>query len=144
MQYRINVTNEKSQIRATTCVFKVCFFGVIEPKYACTHKTRTHTHTDTHTHRHTHRQVSTGELVDDDTHPYPCPRLIACSNTYFSFMFTGAFPLHAAALHATCVLISKSLLSRDGRMVDCTVKHPGVERPFSSYSLKPCTWSVSF
>ena len=25
-----------------------------------------------------------------------------------------------------------SLLSRDGRIADCTVRHPGVERPFSS------------
>ena len=24
-----------------------------------------------------------------------------------------------------------SLLSRDGRIADCTVRHPGVERPFS-------------
>ena len=25
-----------------------------------------------------------------------------------------------------------SLLSRDSRIADCTVRHPGVERPFSS------------
>ena len=29
------------------------------------------------------------------THPYPCPRLIACTNLYFPFTFTGAFSLHA-------------------------------------------------
>ena len=29
----------------------------------------------------------------------------------------------------------KSLLSTDGRIADCTVRHPGVERPFSSFYL---------
>ena len=29
-------------------------------------------------------------------------------------------------------LYAKSLLSTDGRIADCTVRHPGVERPFSS------------
>ena len=30
-----------------------------------------------------------------------------------------------------------SLLSRDGRIADCTVRHPGVERPVSSlYTLR--------
>ena len=33
---------------------------------------------------------------------------------------------------------AKSLLSTDGRIVDCTVNHPGVERPFSSSSLRKC------
>ena len=28
---------------------------------------------------------------------------------------------------------AKSLLSTDGRIADCTVRHPGVERPFSSF-----------
>ena len=46
--------------------------------------------------------LSTGDLVDDDTHPYPYLRLIACTDTYFSFMFTGAFPLHACCV--TCNL----------------------------------------
>ena len=29
---------------------------------------------------------------------------------------------------------AKSLLSRDSLIADCTVRHPGVERPFSSIS----------
>ena len=40
-----------------------------------------------------------------------------------------------AALHATCVLISpvcEEFFSRDSRIADCTVRHLGVERPFSS------------
>ena len=36
------------------------------------------------------------------THPYPCPRMIACTDSYFSFMFTEAFPLHACGV--TCNL----------------------------------------
>ena len=32
------------------------------------------------------------------THPYPYPRFIACTDTYFSFMFTGAFSLHACGV----------------------------------------------
>ena len=32
------------------------------------------------------------------THPCPYPRLIALHNTYFSFMFTGAFLLHACGV----------------------------------------------
>ena len=30
---------------------------------------------------------------------------------------------------------AKSLLSTDGRTADCTVRHPGVERPFSSLTV---------
>ena len=32
------------------------------------------------------------------THPHLCPRLIACTNPYFSFTFIGAFPLHACCV----------------------------------------------
>ena len=31
---------------------------------------------------------------------------------------------------------AKSLLIRDSRIANCTVRHPGVERPFSSYKNK--------
>ena len=34
------------------------------------------------------------------THLYLCSHLIACTNTYFSSTFTGAFPLHACVV--TC------------------------------------------
>ena len=34
----------------------------------------------------------------------------------------------------TYFMIVMSLLSRDSRIADCTVRHPGVERPFCSYS----------
>ena len=68
---------------------------------------------------------------------YPCPRLIACTNAYFPLTFTGAFHLHACGI--TCNYLfhqcATSLLSRDGRIADCTVRHPGVERLFSSFNL---------
>ena len=38
--------------------------------------------------------------------------------------------MQLAYLFHQCV---KSLLSRDSRIADCTVRHPGVSRPFSSY-----------
>ena len=31
------------------------------------------------------------------------------------------------------VFANPGLLSRDSRIADCTVRHPGVERPFSSF-----------
>ena len=34
---------------------------------------------------------------------------------------------------------AKSLLSTDGRIADCTVRHPGVERPFSSCYISVCS-----
>ena len=50
------------------------------------------------THPNTHTQLFTGDLFNDDTHPYPCPRLMACTNAYFTFTFTRAFPLHACGV----------------------------------------------
>ena len=45
---------------------------------------------------------TTNSNLSDDrytfTHPYSCPRLIACTNTHFSFTFTEAFPLHACSI----------------------------------------------
>ena len=80
--------------------------------------TDTHTHphahswsyvcTNTHTHlgvRHlsiTHTISCVLEIwlmtTHTYTHPYPWPRLITCTITYFSFTFTGAFPLHACGV----------------------------------------------
>ena len=83
---------------------------------------QTHTHTHTcltlilraHKHTHTSRGASfialPGALHDTHTsscvleiflmmtHTHPCPRLIALRNTYFSFTFTGAFPLYACGV----------------------------------------------
>ena len=52
-----------------------------------------------HTHTHTHKQLSTGDLVDDDmhTHTHVHAWLLA-QKTHVSFTFTGAFPLHACGV----------------------------------------------
>ena len=49
-----------------------------------------------HTHTHTHTSSCVLEICLMMIHPYP--RLIALHNTYFSFTFTGAFPLHACGV----------------------------------------------
>ena len=72
-----------------------------------------HTHAHTHTHTHTHKELSTEDLVDNGTHPYPCPRLIACTNTYF-FKFTGANFSHACGdthnLHTYFTIVKRVFL----------------------------------
>ena len=86
----------------------------------------------------THTQTSTYELeiclMMTHTYPHPYPRLVALQNN-FSFTFTGVFLLHACGVQFH--LCATSLLSRDSRIADCTVRHPGVERPFSSYIGRP-------
>ena len=52
----------------------------------------------THTHTHTSSCVLEICLVMTHTHPYICPLLMACTNAYFSFTFTGAFLLHACGV----------------------------------------------
>ena len=39
-----------------------------------------------------------GALHETHTYTHPYPRLIALRNTYFSFTFTGEFPLHACGV----------------------------------------------
>ena len=69
------------------------------------------------------------------THPYPCPRLIACTHIFVLHVYRSVSLermrryMQLAYLFHQC---AKSLLSRDSRIADCTVRHPGVERPFSS------------
>ena len=45
---------------------------------------------------HTHKQLCTGDLFNDDTHPYIC--LMVWKNTYFSFTFIGAFSLPGCSI----------------------------------------------
>ena len=69
------------------------------------------------------------------THPHPYPRFIACTDTYFSFRRVS---LACMRRHMQLTYLfhqyAKSLLSAEGRIADCSVRHPGVERPFSSCS----------
>ena len=69
--------------------------------FSVAHTSSCRTHTHARARARACAQLSTGDLVDD-THPYPCPRLIACTDTYFSFMLTGAFLLRACSV--TCNL----------------------------------------
>ena len=85
-----------------------------------------------------HTQVALdGRVMMTDTHTYlyPCPRLIACTNTYFSFSSTGAFPLHAIGVTRnlrTYFTSVRRVFLVETVVLQTTVRHPGVERPFSS------------
>ena len=75
---------------------------------------------------------------------YPCLRLIACVNTYLFFTFTGASPLHACGVTRnwrTYFISVRQVIIVESRIADCTVKPPGVERPFSSISYFHCKLS---
>ena len=81
-------------------------------------------HTHTHTHTHAHARLLA------QTHISPS-RLQEC------FPFTHLYPFTKKRKHSRlqecfpCTTVStKSLLGRNGRIADCTVRHPGVERPF--------------
>ena len=50
------------------------------------------------THTHTSSCVLEICLMLTHTYTHPYPRLIALHNTYFSFTFTGACPLHACGV----------------------------------------------
>ena len=76
---------------------------------------RTHTHIwcahlqpfqecfdNTHTHTHTSSCLLEIWLMMMHTYTHLYPRFIDCTDTYFSFMFTGAFPMHACGV--TCNL----------------------------------------
>ena len=110
------------------------------------------THTHTHTSRgasfkhfqacfhytHTHKQLCSGYLFNDGTHIHtPIPitldclhKLIFLLHVYGSVSLTRmrrctqlAYVFHQCAT---------SLLSRDARIADCTLRHPCVELSFSS------------
>ena len=82
-------------------------------------------------------------MTDTYTPIHTHTRLIACTNTYFSFTLTGAslarmrrYPQLAYLFHQCAT----SLLCRDGSIADftMTVTHPGAERQFSSFRMKDC------
>ena len=65
----------------------------------------------------------------------PMPTLDCLHKHISSSRLQERFPCTHAALHVTTYLFHQcatTLLSRDGRIADCTVRHPGAERPFSS------------
>ena len=66
------------------------------------------------------------------THPYSYPRFIACTDTYFSFRRVSLARMRRYMQLVYLFHQYAKSLSTDGRKADCTVRHPGVERPFSS------------
>ena len=59
-----------------------------------------------------------------------------CLHTYFSYTFTETFPLHACGVTRnlrTYFTSVRLVFLVETRIADCTVRHPGVERPFSSF-----------
>ena len=100
--------------------------------------------TSWHTHTHTHTSSYELEICLTMTHTYThsYPRLVALQNTYFSSTFTEAFLFHALRRYTQLAYLfhqcATSFLSRDSRIADCTKRHPGVERPFSSLKWAIC------
>ena len=89
---------------------------------------------------HTHTQVAvTGDLFNDDTHihtPIPIPTFDCVAQHIFLFHVFRSVSLARMRCYTQLAYLfhqcATSLLSRDSRIADCTVRHPGVERPFSS------------
>ena len=98
---------------------------------------------NTHTHTHTHKQLSTVDLVDDDTHihtPIPIFTLYCLHRHIFLLYVYRSVSLARMQRYLQLAYLfhqyAKSLLNTDGRRADCTVRHPGVERPFSSFMIQ--------
>ena len=119
-------------------------------------RTHTHTHaypwsyvcTNTHTSRgasfialpgalhdtHTHTSSYELEICLTMTHSYS--RLVALQNTFLFHVYRSVSLSRMRRYTQLAYLFHQcatSRLSRDGRIADCTVRHPGVERLFSSY-----------
>ena len=88
---------------------------------------------------HTHRQLSTGDLVDDDTHTHTHARARLLFQLFHIFLLHVYTSVSLACMRRYTQLAylfhqcATSFLSRDGCIADCTVRHPGVQRPFSSF-----------
>ena len=99
-----------------------------------------------------HKSLSTGDLVDDDRRAYAYLCLMLAQTHIQS---CGAFLFHTyRRVSLTCMQCytryaylfhqcGTSLLSRDGRITDCTVRHQLVEHLFSS-SLLPSVVFCTF
>ena len=88
--------------------------------------------------RHTHTSSCVLEILfTDNTHIHTPMPTLDCLHKYIFLLhvYRSVFLarmrryMQLAYLFHQC---ATSLLSRDGRIADCTVRHPGVERPFSS------------
>ena len=84
---------------------------------------------------HTHTQVAVHWRFAYWWHTHT--HVWLCCTTHFSFTFTGAFLLDACGvtrnLRTYFISVQRAFLV-DSCIADCTVRHPGVEHPFSSCS----------
>ena len=91
------------------------------------------------------RVQSRVKITDTHTHTPVCTPTLDClhKHTYTSwrvsllqlqelFLYTAAGYTQFDYLFHKC---RTSLLNRNCRIADCTMKHPGVERPFSTYDI---------
>ena len=83
---------------------------------------------------YTHKQLSTGNLVDDDRHTsIPIPTLDCLYKHTFLFHACRSVSMERFTQLAYLFLqCGTSFLSRDGRIADCTVRNLGVQCPFFS------------
>ena len=88
---------------------------------------------------HTHTQVAVdGRVMMPDTHIHtPISTLHCLHRRIFLLHVYRSVSLARMRRYMQLAYLfhqyAKSLLSTDGRIADCTVRHPGVERPFSSF-----------
>ena len=90
--------------------------------------------------QYTHTQVAVywrlGWRWHTHTHTYTHVHSWLLAQTHISSRLQEHFSRTHVALHAIAYLSHQcvtSLLSRDGRIADCTVRHPGVKLPFSIF-----------
>ena len=94
---------------------------------------------------HTHTSSCLLEIWLTMTHTYtpiPMPTLYCLHKHIFLLhVYRSVFLARMRRYTQLAYLFHKcamSLLSRDGRIADCTVRHPSVERPFSSLLYSYC------
>ena len=90
------------------------------------------------THTHTSSCVLEICLMMTRTYTHPYPRLIALHNTFLFHVYRSVSLARMRRYTQLAYLFYQCTtghLSRDCRIADCTVRHPGVERPFSSLLL---------
>ena len=85
---------------------------------------------------HTHTTSYELEICLMMTHTHPYPRLVTLQNTYLFHVYRSVSLARMRRYTQLAYLFHQcatSLLSRDSCIADCTVRHPGVERPWSSF-----------
>ena len=90
-------------------------------------------------HTHTSSCLLENGVKMTHTYKHPYPRLIVCTDSHAprgTFLFhthRGAFPLYACSVtrnsRTYVTNVEACLLSKDGRIANCTVRYPGVKRP---------------